>query len=505
MSLTITLKTDLENKPEITYKKAVIVPKPFAELYDNEEDSSTDKYNTIGEISKNQNKQSVGPKNLVIVSTNQKLTREGDTKNHLLNAILYAYNYHRKLVLSPDDILAAVGMAVSTHVNEHAKELRHIFVDHDGQKKLVIIALTPIGSFDWDCIVEEINQKLRINLKVDYPLLADFSTTTVAAATVNNLITMSTFQQYFAYGCMLSCGIPEVELVGTVEDWMSLRNKVQAMKNLFNKAGHDKLDHYLDPMLKIIKRLVETRSLRENGQVTAPQYLADFWSRIVHKCPYGSGGQYYLSGWSQFLFLVDTDCGGLEKMPKNPNILNPNSQFPKKDSYKNYYNYQDVLMKWSQVAREKKEIPTSVSSVPFELNDHARVLNFTCRSGFIGSGFEEGPSGAIRPVLGFYILAQTQLHPVITLEAEQLVIKKGICHETAVYAAFRENNPEKYQKEMGNFKERVAADQKRKTDKRDIDKSKVDRNAYNLRKDNDSRQRIVDEVQAEVDNLNGVM
>eukprot|EP00957_Ditylum_brightwellii_P155500 11836427-Ditylum_brightwellii.AAC.1 len=40
---------------------------------------------------------------------------------------------------------------------------------------------------------------------------------------------MSTLQAYFKYGMHMTCGIPEVHLEGTVEDWRLLRRKVDSL------------------------------------------------------------------------------------------------------------------------------------------------------------------------------------------------------------------------------------------------------------------------------------
>jgi hypothetical protein len=51
---------------------------------------------------------------------------------------LYAYNSHEDIVLSPDDIWLMICTYSSEYINGNAEQLRSLFVDHEGQKKLIV-------------------------------------------------------------------------------------------------------------------------------------------------------------------------------------------------------------------------------------------------------------------------------------------------------------------------------------------------------------------------------
>ena len=58
----------------------------------------------------------------------------------IFSAFLFAYNSHEDIVLSPDDIWLMVCIYFSQYVNDHAEQLRKLFVDHeDGRKTLTIV------------------------------------------------------------------------------------------------------------------------------------------------------------------------------------------------------------------------------------------------------------------------------------------------------------------------------------------------------------------------------
>ena len=55
-----------------------------------------------------------------------------------LVAALTAFAQHLPLRLSPDDIWAVIINGFARHVNDHAEELRHNFVSHQGKEKIRI-------------------------------------------------------------------------------------------------------------------------------------------------------------------------------------------------------------------------------------------------------------------------------------------------------------------------------------------------------------------------------
>ncbi len=61
-------------------------------------------------------------------------------ENHaIFSAFLFAYNSHEDIVLSPDDIWLMICIYFSQYVNENTEQLRTIFVDHDGRKRLTVV------------------------------------------------------------------------------------------------------------------------------------------------------------------------------------------------------------------------------------------------------------------------------------------------------------------------------------------------------------------------------
>ncbi|WP_442935794.1 DUF4419 domain-containing protein [Nostoc sp.] len=56
-------------------------------------------------------------------------------------------------------------------------------------------------------------------------LECNFSTTTPITHTASHVVMMNAFQKYFDYVMYCVCGIPEITLLGTVEDWQSISDR----------------------------------------------------------------------------------------------------------------------------------------------------------------------------------------------------------------------------------------------------------------------------------------
>jgi Domain of unknown function (DUF4419) len=203
-----------------------------------------------------------------------------------------AFYEHRPIALSPDAVWFTIAQGFATHVNLNADALRGRFVRHEGRLKLHInhpgILLgqrspwpEAFGLFSTQ-IAEHVG-KLR-DLVV-----ADFSTTGPLERAATEVLLMDTFQAYFEYEMRAGCGIPQITLLGTPDDWRSLRRRAQTL----SEYG---LKHWAFALLPVLDRIVAAAE----GADDPP-----FWRSFFHY-ESGSGGS-ALTGWINVLFpyLVD--------------------------------------------------------------------------------------------------------------------------------------------------------------------------------------------------------
>lgn len=219
----------------------------------------------------------------------------------LVNAVHDAFFGHHPLRLSPDTVWLTLARGFALHVNLHAEELRHRFVRHTGKEKLVVMRpdFFPGQENPWPEVFAAFSEQVAqyVGVLRDF-IVCDFSTTGPVERAVSELMVMDTFQAYFEYEMFAGCGIPAITLLGTVEDWKSIRTRAA----LFGEFGLESWSRALDPILAQF--------------VSAAEGKPDpkFWQSIFR---YQSGsGPSVMTGWMTALFpyLKDED----DRLTQNP-------------------------------------------------------------------------------------------------------------------------------------------------------------------------------------------
>jgi len=220
------------------------------------------------------------------------------SQNGLIDAILQSYNNHHKLVLRPDDFWITILTQFSFYVNAHPEDLRSKFVNFEGKKELEVYADGTLHTAPYDELVDLMSREIQKNLTD--PEIRDwvqpgFTTTTKTDQMVSSVILMATMQKYFDYKFCLCCGLPEVTLLGTVEDWQKLQQKVQKL------AQYDLKNQEMTEWLKLLNPVLDEMIKSVSGQPDL-----EFWNLVCHHTSTGSGPT-YLSGWITAFLVFDTD------------------------------------------------------------------------------------------------------------------------------------------------------------------------------------------------------
>ncbi|CAH0386276.1 unnamed protein product [Bemisia tabaci] len=208
-------------------------------------------------------------------------------KHGFVCGVLDAYNRHYNLSIRPDDVWLAIMSQFSFHFNANAETYRSQTVAHEGKAELVAESVGTLHTANYALLVESIVGLMRGHLK-DADLcdwaLPSFSTTTDNDRIVGSVMLMATCQKFFDYKICLACGIPKIEILGTVDDWKDIRGRISKLKG------------YGEHCVKWSEML--TKILDEFVKATDPDCEADmdFWRRICHHTSGGSGPA-YLSGW----------------------------------------------------------------------------------------------------------------------------------------------------------------------------------------------------------------
>jgi len=221
------------------------------------------------------------------------------TGHSFVQAAYLAYSSHHHLVIRPDDVWIAIMTQFSSYVDQNAEKLRNKFVDFQGKKELTVSSGGSLRTAPYDYLARMMEDQIAKNIKdpsVRSWVVPDFSTTTSTDRVVGAVVLMAAMKNYFSYKFMLLCGLPQVTLLGTVEDWKDVRNRAQRILEF--DAGDRRMVAWGKMLFPVLDKFVETASGSPDR---------DWWQRIANRTGGGSGPR-YLSGWIT-VFSVFSDTG----------------------------------------------------------------------------------------------------------------------------------------------------------------------------------------------------
>ena len=194
-------------------------------------------------------------------------------------------------------------------------------------------------------------------------LTCNFSTSTAVTRAASQITIMSAMQEYFNYKMYEICGIPQVILEGTPEDWHTIVERTEALRKY-------QLDWWVDELLPILRKIEKAA----NGEVDT-----EFWRGMYkqHDLEHEMcGDPYYLAdGWIVKFYPYDDD--------KHRNDF--------KGIHDGAYN-----------------LPAEIVSAPLEFTDINRNKHdLTLWTGFVGLT-QDNETFALRPEIGWFITQQNK-------------------------------------------------------------------------------------------------
>ncbi|KAJ9064898.1 hypothetical protein DSO57_1025527 [Entomophthora muscae] len=264
------------------------------------------------------------------------------------------------------------GLAIHINMNpEKHKQLLGLGRLAPGQKESIDVGRDQfiLDKFDndWQGVFPELQYKMAT--KIDRPLYnllsTNFSTSTPLSQSISALTITNAFKAYFEYSVTTMCGIPEIALMGTRQDWALLRQSTADLLSKFNG-----LDYWLRELLPVLDEFIHTSNNKRN---------VEFWSNI-YKPDGGSGGP-YIRGWINSLFpYIQTGAG----FTQNPHMAWKGGSDPFSGLQYN-------------------QIPLGFTDTPFTWNYSGQKFNVSFVGGFLG--VEKGPfPNYVAPTLAWSIL-----------------------------------------------------------------------------------------------------
>ncbi len=292
--------------------------------------------------------------------------------NMFIGTCTASFSRHYPLVLSPDDVWLCIAQGFAQHVNNNAEALRSRFVQHEGKKKIELrrdnfVKGSPDN--DWQGCFAEFSAKIRehVGKPVDM-VVSNFSTTGAVERAASEVVLMDALQAYFEYSIMTCCGIPEVTLLGTVDDWKSISARAQAM-------GEYDLQWWMTSLLPALDEFVAAASGRPNVKM---------WESFFKRNSMSGGDM--ITGWVNALFpyLKNYSDGG-KYTRQNPYMA--------RDKWEDSLGYNGA---------GTSAFPSGFGQAPFTWNYLGTEYAMKFTAGFVGVA-QDPVTQAVRPAIGWAV------------------------------------------------------------------------------------------------------
>ena len=346
-----------------------------------------------------------------------------------------AYADHRPIVLSPDIIWNVIAQGFSQHVNNNPEALRDRIVYHEkGKIELSVITKEELHSpnVKWDKLLNTFDNMIAESTKDNLAdvMRADFSTTDKTARIVSQMTLMSSVKAFFDYSVIyISCGIPNITIEGTTDDWEKVLNKTQQLRK-YN------LDWWVGDLVPILNEFINA----SKGNVNKV-----FWRNIVKK----DRPEKFVGGGCSWERPTELDGWFLKFMPYDKK--------GKRTPQKVTYNYKDMPSQVINVDFMYKNLDTGTTT-PMEM---------LC--GLVGIEVDS-ITNAMRPKLGWMVCEKNKQleieslteNPVILTEIPDIL--QNIEYEPSICLVLK-NNDIKLPEWFGNLKVDRIRLQTKKNDK----------------------------------------
>jgi hypothetical protein len=300
----------------------------------------------------------------------------GSRCHPLIDAVHTAFAQHRPLILSPDDIWLVIAQGFSHHVTENAEKLRRRLVRHQGRRGL-IADVTDLTAVSFERAIGSFSAQIRDETDpvLHETLICDFSTTTPASRVASEVALMDTFSSYFTYMVWCVCGIPEITIQGSEEDWRRICARVEVLATY-------ELEWWVSRLRPILHEFV----LAACGKPTP-----DFW-RAIYK-PEEAYATTLTTGWIADLFPY---LGDGPRRTRNHVLA-----LARED--------------WALPVRKgvpPKSFPSGLSSVPVKLKIKTERFDLDLVAGFLA--VKQSPSDhSLSTVIGWSVAEPPPKTPVL--------------------------------------------------------------------------------------------
>lgn len=291
-----------------------------------------------------------------------------------------AFAEHRPLALSPDMVWQLLTQLAAEEVIKAPEKYRTLFADHQyGSHSLEVRRdeFVPGGKEnDWPGVFNELES--RIVSRVPGSVAADFShaftTSTAAEIAARQVVLLKAASPFYSYQVGTMCGIPRIELHGTVADWKWIRDKVAGLRQ-FN----------MERRIKALMPILDECVAASEGKAT-PAFWKSFYKFA------SESGSSYVSGWINLFFVAESNkLLDVVLDPKFSWIAPPPQEG------------RDGAEVLPLAMTTRSYTNKGVVDVDFIWNQFGKAIPMCWRAGFMGVA-QDPKSMVLKPVIGWQVM-----------------------------------------------------------------------------------------------------
>lgn len=206
-----------------------------------------------------------------------------DTQKGYLQILSSAYSLHRKVTLNPHDIWYLVVSEIAAMVAENQDACRPLFTK-SVEKITISVPTDDVTTIDLGLIEDELRRLVPMDMD---QFLPEFSTITPQARYAMLAAFCESASHYYSYSTFM-CGIPEIKIEGTTDDWALLKARAIEVSNTFSGVGlHALVGSWLDRVCGATDNIL---AALDTGR-------PDTLQNIFTQSRVGSGSQLKIDGW----------------------------------------------------------------------------------------------------------------------------------------------------------------------------------------------------------------
>lgn len=216
----------------------------------------------------------------------------------LVGLLSDAYSFHRKVAIAPQDVWMLLISEIAIEVKGQPDLYRELFTDSDSKKELSVASGSMI-EIPMDALSDLLGKNVNFDMSCLFP---KFTTSTEITDEMTQALFCDMASPYYSYS-MFCCGIPEIKLLGTLEDWKTLFDHWCMVGPLLTQYNESLIEYFVRVEDTLIE-FVMTFTDEESNNV-------EFWKNIFTQKNVGSGGDLVIDGWISSLFIKNH---GLKKI-----------------------------------------------------------------------------------------------------------------------------------------------------------------------------------------------